>query len=64
VEAMDYHFLPIAIVLMAFFLFGYWLGLSDGVKKERKEASEWNKKIKREKDYKKETKDESDLKVK
>jgi hypothetical protein len=64
VEAMDYNFLPIAIGLMAFFLFGYWLGLSDGVKKERKEASEWNKKIKREKDYKKETKDESDLKVK
>ena len=61
---MDYNFLPIAIGLMAFFLFGYWLGLSDGVKKERKKASEWNKKIKREKDYKKETKDESDLKAK
>jgi len=47
-EAIDYNFLPIAIGLMAFFGFGYWLGLSEGVKKERKEASEWNEKIKRE----------------
>ena len=47
-EAIDYNFLPIAIGLMAFFGFGYWLGFGEGVKKERKEASEWNKKIKRE----------------
>ena len=45
-EAIDYNWLPISIALMAFFGFGYWLGLSDGVKKERKEASEWNEKIK------------------
>jgi len=38
----------IAIALMASLGFGYWLGLSDGVKKERKEAYEWNEKIKRE----------------
>ena len=46
---------------------GYLFGFGDGVKKgrkERKEASEWNEKIKREKDYKKETKNESDLEVK
>lgn len=47
-EAIGYNFLPIAIGLMAFFGFGYWLGLSDGAKKERKEAYEWNEKIKRE----------------
>jgi len=63
-EPIDYNFLPIAIGLMAFFGFGYWLGLSDGAKKERKEAREWNEKIKREKYYKKEIKDESDLEVK
>ena len=63
-EEIDYNFLPIAIGLMAFFGFGYWLGLSEGAKKERKEARESNEKIKREKDYKKETKAESDLEVK
>ena len=47
-EVIDYNFLPIAIGLMAFFGFGYWLGLSEGVKKERKEAYEWNEKIKKE----------------
>jgi len=32
-EPIDYNFLPIAIGLMAFFGFGYWLGLSNGAKK-------------------------------
>ena len=63
-EPIDYNWLPISIMLMVFFGLGYWFGLGDGVKKERKEAREWNEKIKKEKDYKKETKDKSDLEVK
>jgi len=45
---IDYNWLPISIALMAFFGLGYFFGFGEGVKKERKEASEWNKKIKRE----------------
>jgi len=47
-ESMDWNWLPISIALMAFFGLGYFFGFGDGVKKERKEASEWNEKIKRE----------------
>ena len=44
----NWNAIVIAIALMASLGFGYWLGLNDGVKKERKEAYEWNEKIKRE----------------
>ena len=47
-EAIDWNWLPISIGLMAFFGLGYFFGFGEGVKKERKEASEWNEKIKRE----------------
>ena len=47
-ESMDWNWLPISIALMAFFGLGYFFGFGDGVKEERKEASEWNEKIKRE----------------
>ena len=47
-ESMDWNWLPISIALMAFFGLGYFFGFGEGVKKERKEASEWNEKIKRE----------------
>ena len=48
-EVIDYNFLPIAIGLMAFFGFGYWLGLSEGVKKERKKRMNGMKKLKEKK---------------
>ena len=47
-EVIDNNWLPISIALMVFFGLGYFFGFGDGVKKERKEASEWNEKIKRE----------------
>ena len=61
-EVIDYNFLPIAIGLMALFGFGYWLGLSEGVKKERKEAYEWNEKIKREEAIKRSNKKKQGIK--